>query len=97
MNVLESAGEAVALVKPQFEVGRSAVGKGGVVRDPAQHRAVVARVARYAVLRLARAGCHRLAAPRPQGQPGVLLHVSRRGRTPVDLETMIDRSVEVPA
>ena len=34
MNVLESAGEAVALVKPQFEVGRSAVGKGGVVRSP---------------------------------------------------------------
>ena len=98
MNVLESAGEAVALVKPQFEVGRSAVGKGGVVRDPAQHRAVVARVARYAVLR----GWHVLgvtASPLrgPKGNREFFLHVSRRGRTPVDLETMIDRSVEVPA
>ncbi len=29
--------EAVLLVKPQFEVGRERVGKGGVVRDPAAH------------------------------------------------------------
>lgn len=34
----------VALVKPQFEAGRDQVGKGGVVRDPAVHRAVCARV-----------------------------------------------------
>ncbi len=34
----------VALVKPQFEVGRGEVGKGGVVRDSALHQAVVARV-----------------------------------------------------
>ena len=30
----------VALIKPQFEVGRGQVGKGGVVRDPALHEAV---------------------------------------------------------
>jgi 23S rRNA (cytidine1920-2'-O)/16S rRNA (cytidine1409-2'-O)-methyltransferase len=35
----------VALIKPQFEVGRGQVGKGGVVRDPALHREVCARVA----------------------------------------------------
>lgn len=35
---------AVALIKPQFEVGPGAVGKGGVVREPAQHRAVVERI-----------------------------------------------------
>jgi 23S rRNA (cytidine1920-2'-O)/16S rRNA (cytidine1409-2'-O)-methyltransferase len=29
--------EAVLLVKPQFEVGKERVGKGGVVRDPAAH------------------------------------------------------------
>jgi 23S rRNA (cytidine1920-2'-O)/16S rRNA (cytidine1409-2'-O)-methyltransferase len=37
----------VALVKPQFEAGRAAVGKGGVVRDPAVHRAVCERVAAW--------------------------------------------------
>lgn len=35
---------AVALIKPQFEVGPGAVGKGGVVREATQHRAVVARI-----------------------------------------------------
>jgi 23S rRNA (cytidine1920-2'-O)/16S rRNA (cytidine1409-2'-O)-methyltransferase len=31
----------LALVKPQFEAGRKQVGKGGIIRDPAIHRAVV--------------------------------------------------------
>lgn len=35
----------VILVKPQFEVGRDAVGKGGIVRDPAAHEAACRRVA----------------------------------------------------
>ncbi|HEY6868244.1 MAG TPA: TlyA family RNA methyltransferase [Novosphingobium sp.] len=34
----------VALIKPQFEVGRAEVGKGGVVRDPALHARVCAEV-----------------------------------------------------
>ncbi|HSB71945.1 MAG TPA: TlyA family RNA methyltransferase [Candidatus Methylomirabilis sp.] len=41
-------GEVVALVKPQFEVGKGQVGKRGVVRDPALHRAVLERVAGFA-------------------------------------------------
>jgi 23S rRNA (cytidine1920-2'-O)/16S rRNA (cytidine1409-2'-O)-methyltransferase len=35
---------AVALIKPQFEVGREQVGKGGVVRDPALHEQVCERI-----------------------------------------------------
>jgi 23S rRNA (cytidine1920-2'-O)/16S rRNA (cytidine1409-2'-O)-methyltransferase len=35
----------VALVKPQFEVGKDRVGKGGVVRDPALHEEVCRRIA----------------------------------------------------
>jgi 23S rRNA (cytidine1920-2'-O)/16S rRNA (cytidine1409-2'-O)-methyltransferase len=37
-------GEAVILVKPQFESGREHVGKGGIVRDPAAHQLAVHRV-----------------------------------------------------
>ncbi|PYS83966.1 MAG: TlyA family rRNA (cytidine-2'-O)-methyltransferase [Acidobacteria bacterium] len=42
--LLKDGGRVVVLVKPQFEVGRGEVGKGGVVRDPAQHARVVAEV-----------------------------------------------------
>jgi 23S rRNA (cytidine1920-2'-O)/16S rRNA (cytidine1409-2'-O)-methyltransferase len=37
----------VALVKPQFEVGRSAVGRGGLVRDTAARQAALDRVCRF--------------------------------------------------
>ena len=43
-GVLAPRGTIVALVKPQFEVGRGRVGKGGVVRDPAQRAEAVAGV-----------------------------------------------------
>ena len=38
-------GEAVVLVKPQFEAGREHVGKGGIVRDPEAQQLAVKRVA----------------------------------------------------
>ena len=47
--LLVDPGEVLALLKPQFEVGRGKVGKGGVVRDPEQHRRVIATVGRLAV------------------------------------------------
>jgi 23S rRNA (cytidine1920-2'-O)/16S rRNA (cytidine1409-2'-O)-methyltransferase len=37
-------GQMVLLVKPQFEVGRGKVGKGGIVRDPALHESAIASV-----------------------------------------------------
>jgi 23S rRNA (cytidine1920-2'-O)/16S rRNA (cytidine1409-2'-O)-methyltransferase len=37
----------IALIKPQFEVGPARVGKGGVVRDPALHAEVCARIAAW--------------------------------------------------
>ncbi len=42
-SVLAPAGQAVCLVKPQFEAGREKVGKKGVVRDPEVHREVLER------------------------------------------------------
>lgn len=37
-------GRMVVLIKPQFEVGRAQVGKGGIVRDPALHQASCGKV-----------------------------------------------------
>ena len=48
-RLLKSIGQAVALVKPQFEAGREQVGKGGIVRDARVHRAVLGKVAEYAL------------------------------------------------
>ena len=40
-NLLHDEGRIVALIKPQFEVGRGEVGRGGVVRDARAHRRVL--------------------------------------------------------
>lgn len=97
LDVLAPEGEVVALVKPQFEVGRAAVGKGGVVRDRVQQEAAVTRLARWAVLR----GWHVLgvtASPLrgPKGNREFFLHLSRGGHTPADLEAMIVDTVRAP-
>jgi 23S rRNA (cytidine1920-2'-O)/16S rRNA (cytidine1409-2'-O)-methyltransferase len=42
--LLRPGGRAVLLVKPQFEVGKGEVGKGGVVRDDAKRREALATV-----------------------------------------------------
>jgi 23S rRNA (cytidine1920-2'-O)/16S rRNA (cytidine1409-2'-O)-methyltransferase len=42
--LLAPSADLIVLVKPQFEVGKGQVGKGGVVRDPAQHQEAIARV-----------------------------------------------------
>lgn len=42
--ILRPDGQMVILIKPQFEVGRGQVGKGGIVRDPALHEAACRRV-----------------------------------------------------
>ena len=42
--LLNDHGRVITLIKPQFEVGKGEVGKGGIVKDPAQHQRVIAEV-----------------------------------------------------
>jgi len=49
VEVLAPGADIVALVKPQFEVGKGQVSRGGVVRDPALHGAAVAGVRQCAL------------------------------------------------
>jgi 23S rRNA (cytidine1920-2'-O)/16S rRNA (cytidine1409-2'-O)-methyltransferase len=44
LSLTKPSAVAVALIKPQFEVGPARVGKGGVVRDPALHQEVCERI-----------------------------------------------------
>jgi 23S rRNA (cytidine1920-2'-O)/16S rRNA (cytidine1409-2'-O)-methyltransferase len=85
--------EVVALVKPQFEVGRGQVGKGGVVRDARQHREVVLRVAGAArALDLATAGVTASPLLGPRGNREFFLHLCRgaAGLSPDALAAAVD-------
>jgi 23S rRNA (cytidine1920-2'-O)/16S rRNA (cytidine1409-2'-O)-methyltransferase len=42
--LLTNTARLITLIKPQFEVGRGEVGKGGIVRDPQQHARVIEEV-----------------------------------------------------
>jgi 23S rRNA (cytidine1920-2'-O)/16S rRNA (cytidine1409-2'-O)-methyltransferase len=48
LEFLRPGGEILVLVKPQFEVGKGQVGKGGVVREPIRQQEAVAKVAAVA-------------------------------------------------
>lgn len=48
MALVKPGGIILALIKPQFEVGKGQVGKGGVVRDPELHEAAIARIEEFA-------------------------------------------------
>lgn len=47
--LMKPGGHIVSLIKPQFEAGKDQVGKGGVVRDPAVHEAVIEKVRKFGI------------------------------------------------
>jgi 23S rRNA (cytidine1920-2'-O)/16S rRNA (cytidine1409-2'-O)-methyltransferase len=88
--------DALAMIKPQFEVGRGRVGKGGVVRSPDERRSALVAVAQsarahgVAVLGFASSGL-----PGPKGNRETFVWVAEAGRAAVeaDLEALA-REVE---
>ncbi len=48
-SVLDEDGSVVCLIKPQFELDREDISKGGIVRDPALHDRAVAKIRRFVV------------------------------------------------
>ncbi len=48
LKFLKPGGLIIALIKPQFEIGKGRVGKGGVVRDPRDHQEVLAGITLFA-------------------------------------------------
>jgi 23S rRNA (cytidine1920-2'-O)/16S rRNA (cytidine1409-2'-O)-methyltransferase len=47
LALAEQGAMLVALIKPQFEVGRDAIGKGGIVTDPLEHERVCGEIAEF--------------------------------------------------
>jgi len=47
LGFLRKGGTIISLIKPQFEVGKGEVGKGGVVKDPGLHQKVIERISQF--------------------------------------------------
>ncbi len=78
VGVTDPVGDLVLMVKPQFEVGKERVGKGGVVRDPALRAEAVATVAeRAAGLGWGARGVARSPLPGPSGNVEFFLWLRR--------------------
>ncbi len=79
LRLISESGFIVALIKPQFEVGKGEVGKGGVVRDEAKQRRVIDEVAAEAlVLGLTVQGVTESPITGPKGNREFLMVMERR-------------------
>jgi 23S rRNA (cytidine1920-2'-O)/16S rRNA (cytidine1409-2'-O)-methyltransferase len=88
VGVTNPDGDLALMVKPQFEVGKDRLGKGGVVRDPALRAETVARVAAAAAAR--GWGARQVATsplPGPSGNVEFFLWL-RRGAQTLDEESI---------
>ena len=93
---LRPGGEIIALIKPQFEAGRRQVGKGGVVRDPAVHRAVLEDLVTWsAEQRLGPTGLVRSPIKGPSGNIEFLVWL-RPGEAGVPPDELVRREVDDP-
>jgi 23S rRNA (cytidine1920-2'-O)/16S rRNA (cytidine1409-2'-O)-methyltransferase len=95
LGLAEPGWEAVVLVKPQFEAGREQV-KGGVVRSPDVHRAVLREIAEAALdWEAATDGVADSGLPGPKGNREFFLHLVHQPDPvlPAELEDWIDDAV----
>ena len=96
LSVLSPGAEAVVLVKPQFEVGRFQVGRGGLVKDPALHLQALRDVAVEAQrLGYAVRGACPSPLPGAEGNREFFLHLQPRGATPAGagLDELLGKAV----
>jgi 23S rRNA (cytidine1920-2'-O)/16S rRNA (cytidine1409-2'-O)-methyltransferase len=96
-DVLDVPGDVVALVKPQFEVGKGQVGRGGIVRDPTLHRDCLRGVGEAARIELGYSVMGACASPitGASGNREFFLHLRNDGEglDSGSLEEAIDQAV----
>ena len=90
---LRPAGDIIALIKPQFEAGRAEVGRGGVVKDPEVHRAVLGKILAWALDHgLTVRGLMASPLKGPSGNVEFLAHLSKgRGEASIEIQGAIAR------
>lgn len=94
-NLLQTGGEMVCLIKPQFEAGKGKVGKHGVVREPGTHREVIAKIMDYAdsigftVLNLDFSPVRG-----PEGNIEYLLHIKKEQEPSEEVRSLTEREAE---
>jgi 23S rRNA (cytidine1920-2'-O)/16S rRNA (cytidine1409-2'-O)-methyltransferase len=96
VSVLAPGAEAVVLVKPQFEVGRFQVGRGGLVKDETLHFQALRDVASEAQrLGYAVRGACPSPVPGAEGNREFFLHLAPGGETlpPESLESLLGKAV----
>jgi 23S rRNA (cytidine1920-2'-O)/16S rRNA (cytidine1409-2'-O)-methyltransferase len=97
IGFLKPRSDIVALIKPQFEAGRKQVGKGGVVKDPAAHRAVLRKVLLWAEEHgLTVRGLMASPLKGPAGNVEFLAHLiyQELEESGVDIEALVDNCLE---
>jgi 23S rRNA (cytidine1920-2'-O)/16S rRNA (cytidine1409-2'-O)-methyltransferase len=100
MGSIRDDGELLALIKPQFEVGREQVGRGGIVREPSLHREVLEMVVDF----VRRSGWRprnvlRCPVKGAEGNVEFFIHIARRAPEPgteMIAERIAAALVEVP-
>jgi 23S rRNA (cytidine1920-2'-O)/16S rRNA (cytidine1409-2'-O)-methyltransferase len=93
LGFVKDDGDLIALVKPQFEAGRDRLGGGGVVRDPAVHRAVLREtLAGVRALAAVPVALARSPLVGPAGNVEFFVHVRRAG--PLVDDSAVDKVVE---
>jgi 23S rRNA (cytidine1920-2'-O)/16S rRNA (cytidine1409-2'-O)-methyltransferase len=91
---ISNQGEVVALVKPQFEVGRGEVGRGGIVKDPSKHRRVLIEIKEAAEsLGLRVAGIIESPILGAEGNREFLIHLTLSKEAP-EPDAIIERIIE---
>ena len=98
-ELLKLGGEAITLIKPQFEAGKELVEKGGVVKDKKIHKAVVESVFKFSIDNgFAVRGLDFSPIKGPAGNIEYLLYIVNKAETGNDnideFSDMIDRVVE---
>jgi 23S rRNA (cytidine1920-2'-O)/16S rRNA (cytidine1409-2'-O)-methyltransferase len=94
LNLLQPSAHVIALIKPQFEAGKSQVGKGGVVRDAGVHRRVIEETAALANdLALGVSGLTVSPAPGPAGNIEFLIWLQRPPAQTIDLAPAIEHAL----